>query len=593
MFIKKKMLLQLELQNKFIYEITTDELDHTFLIGRDRLCDWRIPATDRSASNRHAEIFMRRGKVYIRDLNSHNGVFFLGEKISERVLSPGERYGIGDSILVVSQIKESTQDKEKQKYHRLEQLNGKNRKKIYELSGEEYIIGSSYDTDIRLEDSMVSQHHAKLEIKKDGACWITDLGSRNGTSVNKMTLSVENTEGRMLQHGDVLSIVSVDFCFYDKNVAIQKSYFLLKTLCAVATVVILLSAYFFWQSLQPSSKRYIEKARKYAEAKQFDSALVLLDKAADAPKAAVYQAERIDLKNQIENWKKTIEKWEEAQSLILNRRWVSGNKIIVGLIVAKNDIWNWNDSDAIESRRKAHLTAEVLEPFLHSRILLAMPETTISALEADLLKLNNALNNISGQTDEHFQLLYKEGTIVAEELSYVIANLKTIENTVAVINVERLLDTEIEKLKKIHTEALGRSQQQDKINRRLTAKLVQDRCKLYLPPLEALAVGQKQFFANQAMFASLEFNRQHKKLSLPSAELCAAAPVFTNIRNELVKRNEILLERGQQLEFLVNTLKISGIVSSKQPMVLQKWQKKSFLPMFNSLWLSDSLYSFI
>ena len=129
MFGKKKLLLQLELENKFIYQITSDEIDHTFLIGRDRLCDWRIPATDRSASNRHAELFVRRGKVYLRDLNSHNGVFFLGEKITERALSPGERYGIGDSVLVVSQVEENKAEKNKNKYHRLEQLNGKNRKK--------------------------------------------------------------------------------------------------------------------------------------------------------------------------------------------------------------------------------------------------------------------------------------------------------------------------------------------------------------------------------------------------------------------------------------------------------------------------------
>ena len=579
MFGKKKLLLQLELENKFIYQITSDEIDHTFLIGRDRLCDWRIPATDRSASNRHAELFIRRGKVFLRDLNSHNGVFFLGEKITERALSPGERYGIGDSVLVVSQVEENKAEKNKNKYHRLEQLNGKNRKKVYELSGDEYIIGSAYDADIRIEDNMVSQHHAKLEIKKDGSCWITDLGSRNGTSVNRMALSAENIEGRMLQHRDILSIVSVDFFFYDKSVAVQKSYFLLKTLCAIATIVILLSAYFFWQSLMPSSKQYIERARKYAEIKQFDTALVLLDKAADAPKAAVYKAECIDLRNQIESWKNTIEKWNEARKMILESRWISGNKIIVGLVVAKNDIWNWNDSDAIESKRQAHLTAEVLEPFLHSRILLAMPETSISALEADLLKLNNALKSIAGQSADHFQLLYKEGKIVAEELNYVIANLKTIERTVTNINVERQLVTEITVLRKIHQEALFRSQQQDKIDRRLTAKLVQERCKLYLPPLEALSIGQKQFYANQSMLASLEFGRLNKVLSLPSAELCAVAPIFTTMRNELVHRNTILLQRGKQLEFLINTLRTSGIIYSKQPDILKKWQQKSFLPM--------------
>ena len=81
------------------------------------------------------------------------------------------------------------------------------------------------------------------------------------------------------------------------------------------------------------------------------------------------------------------------------------------------------------------------------------------------------------------------------------------------------------------------------------------------------------------MLASLEFGRLNKDLSLPSAELCAVAPIFTTMRNELVHRNTILLQRGQQLDFLVNTLKTSGIIHSKQPDILKKWQQKSFLPM--------------
>lgn len=578
MFTKKKLLLQLEFENRFIYQIMSDEIDHTLLIGRDRLCDWRIPATDKSASNRHAELFMRRGKVYIRDLNSHNGVFYLGEKITERVLSPGERYGIGDTILVVSQFQEDKADKTKNKYHRLEQLNGKNRKKIYELSANEYIIGSAYDANIQFDGNMVSQHHARLEVKPDGSCWITDLGSRNGTYVNRMKLSVENTDGRMLQHGDILSIVNIDLCFYDKDVAVQKSYLLLKSLCAVLTIAILLALYFFWQSLLPSSKAYIETARKYAELRQFDEALVLLDKAADAPKAAVYQAEYVDLKNQIENWKTTVEKWEEAKALIVKRKWVSGNKLVAGLVVAKNDIWNWNDSDAVESRREAYLTAEILEPFLRARILLAAPDTAIEALIAERIKLNRALSHISGQDAEHFLLLHQEGKIIAEELDYVIANLETVENAISRANVDTPMDSEVAIIQKIYDDARKRSQLREKINRRLTAKLVQERCKLYLAPLKELAVCQKEFNHNMAVLSSLEFKRFQKNLSLPSAELCAASPHFTNLRAKFQERNEILFERGKQLEFLVNSLKTSGIAVSEQPDMLKKWHDKTLLP---------------
>ncbi|MBQ7208176.1 MAG: FHA domain-containing protein [Lentisphaeria bacterium] len=577
MFIrKKKLLLRLELENKFICQITSDELDRPITIGRDRNCDWRIPAADRSASNRHAELFLRRGRVCIRDLGSHNGVYFLGEKITERAVSPGDRYGIGDAVLSVSQARENDGTETGRKFHRLEQLNGKNRKKVYELSAASYTIGSADDAEIRIEDTLVSRRHARLELKNDGTCWVIDLGSRNGTFVNRLMLSAENTDGRMLQQGDTLSVGSVDFCFYDRNVMVQKSYFLLKSLCAAATVAVILSGYFFWQSLLPTSKDHIERAKKLSESRQFDAALRQLDKAADASKAASYRAESADLRKQIENWRKTTKKWEETKQLISNRRWVSGNKILAGLVAGKGDVWNWNNTDAIESRRQALLMSEVLEPFLHARILMSESGTGVAALETDLAKLNAALRNIAGRPEEYFQLLYAEGKIISGELAYVTDRLKQIEKTVAAANADRRFEKDIGLLEAISREALERSREPEKVRRRLTAQLVPNRCRIYLSPLKAFAAAQKQFRHNLEKLASMEFRQLHRELPLPKSEECVVSPVFTSLRSEMLSRNETLLQRGKQLEYLTETLKKRGIVPGKQPEMLQKWQEKGF-----------------
>jgi hypothetical protein len=50
---------------------------------------------DASVSSRHAEIILRGTEILIRDLNSTNGTFLNGEKISEVVLKPGQilRFG--------------------------------------------------------------------------------------------------------------------------------------------------------------------------------------------------------------------------------------------------------------------------------------------------------------------------------------------------------------------------------------------------------------------------------------------------------------------------------------------------------------------
>ena len=577
MFTKKKLLLQLELENKFLFQITSDELDHTYLIGRDRMCDWQIPATDRSASNRHAELFVRRGKVYIRDLNSHNGVFFLGEKITERPLAPGERYGIGDSVLVVSKIEENKTGKLQRKYHRLEQLNGKNRKKTYDLSEKEYILGSAYDADIRCEDTMISQHHAKLEIKDDGSCWLIDLGSRNGTSVNHMVLSAENAEGRMLQHGDIISIVCLDFTFYDKTVPIQKSYFLLKTVCAVLTVLIVLAVYFFWQSLMPSAKDYIEGARNLAEVKKFDKALSLLTKVSNAPKAEVYKQEYSDLRKQIESWKSTTEKWDQTQNLISRRKWISANKILVGLVSTRSDIWNWNDSDAVENKRLAQITAQVLDAFLHSRILMAQHKTPIPVLESACLRLQKSLSCIANYKYDFLVMLYKEGQFIAEELQYMIVQKKKIDGIVSQLNSDKDLKMSLQLMKTIRGDIALRNKNVIQKRRRVNHKQVLEYCDTYLGPLQILSVGQEEFLNNKKLIATLEIEKVQKNLTLPTPEESAVSPVFTIIRSQLTTRNEILSAKSKQLSVLISSLASSGIALKKQPEILKKWHKNSYL----------------
>ncbi|HUA64686.1 MAG TPA: FHA domain-containing protein [Alphaproteobacteria bacterium] len=49
-----------------------------------------------SVSSRHCEILLRGGDVVIKDLNSTNGTFINGEKISEAVLKPGQTLRLGN-----------------------------------------------------------------------------------------------------------------------------------------------------------------------------------------------------------------------------------------------------------------------------------------------------------------------------------------------------------------------------------------------------------------------------------------------------------------------------------------------------------------
>ena len=62
-------------------------------VGRVEDNSFQIPET--SVSSHHAEIHLRGNEVLIKDLNSTNGTFINGEKISEAVLKPGQILRLG------------------------------------------------------------------------------------------------------------------------------------------------------------------------------------------------------------------------------------------------------------------------------------------------------------------------------------------------------------------------------------------------------------------------------------------------------------------------------------------------------------------
>ena len=61
-------------------------------------------------------------------------------------------------------------------------------------------VGRAPDNDIIIGDPATSGHHCRIEVRQ-GAYWISDLGSTNGTLVNG-----EPIIDKQLDHGDVISI---------------------------------------------------------------------------------------------------------------------------------------------------------------------------------------------------------------------------------------------------------------------------------------------------------------------------------------------------------------------------------------------------
>jgi pSer/pThr/pTyr-binding forkhead associated (FHA) protein len=71
------------------YELKLDKTT----IGRVE--DNTFQIAEASVSSHHCEILLRGGEVVIKDLNSTNGTFINGEKVSESVLKPGQTLRLG------------------------------------------------------------------------------------------------------------------------------------------------------------------------------------------------------------------------------------------------------------------------------------------------------------------------------------------------------------------------------------------------------------------------------------------------------------------------------------------------------------------
>jgi pSer/pThr/pTyr-binding forkhead associated (FHA) protein len=81
----------------------------------------------------------------------------------------------------------------------------------FNLGGERLTIGRSPEAEIFLDDVTVSRNHALLVRRRDGL-YIDDLGSLNGTYVNRRRI-----ESHRLQNGDELQVGKYKLTYLDER----------------------------------------------------------------------------------------------------------------------------------------------------------------------------------------------------------------------------------------------------------------------------------------------------------------------------------------------------------------------------------------
>jgi hypothetical protein len=81
----------------------------------------------------------------------------------------------------------------------------------FTLTGDRMAIGRSPDAEVFLDDVTVSRNHALLVRRRDGL-YIDDLGSLNGTYVNRRRI-----ESHRLQNGDELQVGKYKLTYLDER----------------------------------------------------------------------------------------------------------------------------------------------------------------------------------------------------------------------------------------------------------------------------------------------------------------------------------------------------------------------------------------
>ncbi len=218
---------------------------HPLIIGRDTQSDIAVPM--QHVSRKHCEVFVREGRLYVKDLSSANGTYVNGKKINEVELFRDDELGVDEFRFKVIFTGEANEG-QKQKFHTTIRetqqnkedltlsaktspfptpkevealssfpeedkpafLHGKStslRGKVYEVEPSGSPIGRMLGHHLSREESSVSARH--VEIFKKGRFWcIKNNGAANGLLVNgRMTTRAT------LVDGDEVTIGGMDLVF--------------------------------------------------------------------------------------------------------------------------------------------------------------------------------------------------------------------------------------------------------------------------------------------------------------------------------------------------------------------------------------------
>jgi len=167
-------------------------MSKSLVIGSRPDCDLVVQAA--SVSGRHCRVSSDEAGYILEDLNSTNGTYFQGKRVSGSIrvaLAEDDIIHLGSYALPASKV--------------LASLDRSNASQFL-LQTQEMVIGRGAGCDHVFDLPMVSSRHARI-FRSGGQIWIEDLKSSNGTFVNDKRIDAAT----LIQPGDSLAMGSFKF----------------------------------------------------------------------------------------------------------------------------------------------------------------------------------------------------------------------------------------------------------------------------------------------------------------------------------------------------------------------------------------------
>ena len=528
------------------------------LIGRSHSCALRAPSDDHSVSGKHARLFWKGNSLYLEDTGSRNGVFFNGQRLEKPIkVEPDGLYAIGNCLLAAA-LPAKGGGKSSSRCHQLEFLNGDRAKQLVDIRikpGAEngaFTIGLDPACDINLPDMIVSRRHARLTVRSNGECWISDEGSQNGTYVNGQKL-VGGKE-RLLKDGDKISIAYFDFRFLDRNVSHTRVHIWAMLGVLLATGGILAAGYWMWDSRRPSAGNYRTLATRAAENEQFDAALSYLDEAVMARNGKNEMNQNLATRAQVQQWKETFEKWTGIRELFEKGELREARTSLDNLL-SESYAWSWNNTSAPKMRKDAEFASALMRMCTDTQDAVKESEKTVVDTDA----LAGRIGKIDGYLKENASALAARAYLsrLVKMLNGFREKLMTIQEGIDRINkaldgisadetdFSRLVDT----LQKVASDGKLPS-------------AVRNHASSLIPVCKGFVETQRFLDAEKTKVTDMaltEVRKDENALPVPDKDACARHVKFSDARDEFQKRHQRYQNEAMILGPMLRNLEAVGV----------------------------------